>query len=270
MPLDSQGRLQLDAVVDVPPRGVAIGEDEVGQGEEGHHHPDTGGEHLGEGDAVHPGVPKGLHNLQVAVDADEPEEDDGGVHVGVEQNCRVSAQERVEVPRSQLGVLDYLKWERQRHEKVCDHNVLEVKYKARFVSDVEENPHRQAVQQDACQEDDQVEHRKDDGGELVLRGVPGGARRAVGGGAGDCAQVLLCGARAVLECAWCPMDEELSSRMSPPWAAPWAAGQPLKAAVKSALLNSARYSTRCEHSGAASCWKGAAELWRVPLSLFKC
>lgn len=146
MPLDSQGRLQLDAVVDVPPSGVAVGEDEVRQGEEGHHHPDAGGEHLGEGDAVHPGVPEGLHDLQVAVDADEPEEDDRGVHVGVEQNRCVSAQERVEVPRSQLGVLNYLERERQCHEKVCDHNVLEVKYKACFVSDVEKNPHRQAVQ----------------------------------------------------------------------------------------------------------------------------
>lgn len=192
VPLHPQGGLELHAVVDVPAGGVAVGQDQVGQRQERHHHPHAGGQDLGEGDAVHPRVPEGLHDFQVAVDADEPQEHDGGVHVGVEQHRGVAAQEGVEVPWPQLRVLDYLERERQCHEKVCDHDVFEVKYETRFISDVEKNPDCEAVEQDAGQEDDEVKHGQDDGGELVVRGVPERARRGVGRRAVVWAQAIIC------------------------------------------------------------------------------
>lgn len=190
VPLDPQGRLQLEAVVDVPPGGVAVGEDEVGQRQEGHHHPHAGGQHLGEGDAVHARVPEGLHHLEVAVDADEAQEGDGGVHVGVEQHRAVPAQEGVEVPRAQPRVTDDLERERQRHQQVRHHDVLQVEDEAGLVPDVEEDPHGQAIEQEAGQEDDEVQHGQDDGGELVVSRVPGGA--GVGRAAVVGAEVIVC------------------------------------------------------------------------------
>lgn len=66
--------------------------------------------------------------------------------------------------------MDYSKWKCQCHYEVSNHYVFEIKYEAGFIPNVEEDPHCEAIQQDACHKYNEVKHRQDDSVKFIVNG----------------------------------------------------------------------------------------------------
>lgn len=140
MPLQPQFVLQLHAfyVCDLP--HTLVGEDHVGDGDKQHEDPHGRRQEFAVSHRLDARGMKRLHDFVVSVKADEPEENDADIQADVKEHGRAPAHEHGQLPGTQPRVAENLERKSQAHEKVGDHNVLEVNDETLGAGHVEEDP----------------------------------------------------------------------------------------------------------------------------------
>lgn len=138
-----------------------VGENDVGDGEEEHEQPDHQRDEFAVVHRLDEGRGKGLHNLEIPVKADEPEEHDAHIHVHIEEHRGDPAHEHRQLPGPQTRVGKDLEGESQTHQKVGHDDVLEIDDETLGAGHVEEHPCGHAVEEDPRHEDQAVQHRDD-------------------------------------------------------------------------------------------------------------
>lgn len=163
VPLESQFIFQLHTFYmrPLPVCGILVGQDDVGDGQEEHEHPDHHWQEFAVIRWMDERRGKRLDNFIVPVKTDEPEEHDADVHVDVEEHSRHPAHEHVDLPRPEPRIRQNLEGEGQAHQKVGNDNVLKVDDETLGAGHVEEYPSRDAVEQGSRDEDHEVQHRDD-------------------------------------------------------------------------------------------------------------
>lgn len=81
-----------------------VAQQDVGERQRQHHHPDDPAQDLPHTDLLQGGLPERPHDFQVAVQADGAQQEDADVHGDVEEDRRVAAVEGSQSPRADACV----------------------------------------------------------------------------------------------------------------------------------------------------------------------
>lgn len=104
-------------------RRQLIAQQDVGESQQQHHHPDDPAQHLAHSNPLQGTLPERPDYFQVAVEADGAQQEDADVHGDVEEDRRVAAMEGAEAPRADARVAEHSHWDGQGHQEVRHHLV---------------------------------------------------------------------------------------------------------------------------------------------------